>query len=504
MNKLIGALATAGVILISACSQSPSQEEITQPNVLFVFADDLTFTALGGLEPNAVHTPNLNKLMAEGTSFTKAYNMGSWTGAVCTASRTMMISGRSVWEAQKFKENWKKGEKLDQTWPRLMKEAGYETYMSGKWHVDVHPSEIFDHTAHIRGGMPGDHWDHATMVHKFDSLARQENADPSSIMPLGYDRPKKPNDTSWDPADVSQGGYWEGGKHWSEVVKEDALAFMDHANEQKEPFFMYLAFNAVHDPRQSPGSFLEQYKVDELKLPKSYMPLYPHKDAIGNGPSLRDEALAPFPRTPYAIKKHLQEYYALLSHMDAQIGEIVDKLAAIGARENTYIIFTADHGLAMGKHGLLGKQNMYEHSVAAPFIIVGPGIPEGKRLDENIYLQDAMATSLAIAGVKKPDYVAFNSILDLAKGHPNQGMDKVYGAYINYQRMIKQDGYKLIVYPSASKILLYDLAQDPHEMDDLSGNKAQRERITSMFAALQAEQRRLGDQLVLNKEDYDL
>lgn len=494
----------AGVMMTSACVNQKEQHSQKKPNILFVFADDLTFTALGNLEPNSLHTPHLNQLMAEGTSFQKAYNMGSWTGAVCAASRAMMISGRSVWETQAFKENWKKGEDIDKTWPKLMEKAGYETYMTGKWHVDVHPDKIFNHTAHIRGGMPGDKWQHGLMVQKFDSLAKAGQTDYSSLMPVGYNRPLSPEDHSWSPTDTTMGGFWEGGTHWSEVLREDAIGFLDHASQIDKPFFMYLAFNAVHDPRQSPGKYIDLYEVDEINLPESFMPVYPYKDAIGNGPALRDEALAPFPRTEYAIRTHLQEYYALLSHMDAQIGEILNKLEAIGERENTYIIFTADHGLAMGKHGLLGKQNMYEHSLAAPFIIAGPGIPEGQRMDKNIYLQDAMATSLEIAGVERPEYLYFHSILDLAKGKQEKVMDRVYGAYVSYQRMIKQDAFKLMVYPDAKQVLLYDLENDPNELTNLADRPEYKGKVKELFTALQEEQARLGDQLTLNPMDYEL
>ena len=266
---------------------------------------------------------------------------------------------------------------------------------------------------------------------------------------------------------------------------------------------MYLAFNAVHDPRQAPGSFLDLYVAEELKIPESFMPLYPYKDDIGNGPGLRDEALAPFPRTPYAIKKHLQEYYAIVSHMDYQIGKIFEELERKGLRDNTYIIFTADHGLAMGNHGLMGKQTMFDHSMAAPFIIAGPNIPKGKRLDHDIYIQDAMATMLEIAGVDKPDYVEFESLLALIKGDQELIREEVYGAYLNNQRMIKKDGFKLTVYPNAKKLLLFDMEKDPFEINDLADQPQYEELRKSLFAALQQLQGQLNDKLELNEMDYD-
>ena len=92
------------------------------------------------------------------------------------------------------------------------------------------------------------------------------------------------------------------------------------------------------------------------------MPEYPYRHQVDLGSEVRDEALAPFPRTEYAVKVHKQEYYASITYLDAQIGLILDALEASGKMDNTYIFLSSDHGLAMGRHGL-GKQNLYDHSI---------------------------------------------------------------------------------------------------------------------------------------------
>jgi len=143
---------------------------------------------------------------------------------------------------------------------------------------------------------------------------------------------------------------------------------------------MYLAFNATHDPRQSPKEYIDRYPLDRIKLPENFLPQYPHAAKVC-GLGLRDEKLMPYPRTEFAVKVHRQEYFAIVTHMDDQIGRILEALEKSGKADNTYIIFTADHGLAVGHHGFCGKQNMYDHSMRVPFFIVGPDIEAGSKID---------------------------------------------------------------------------------------------------------------------------
>ncbi len=110
-----------------------------------------------------------------------------------------------------------------------------------------------------------------------------------------------------------------------------------------------------------------------------------------------------------------REYYAIISHMDDQIGRILDHLEATGQADNTYIFFGADHGLSVGHHGLIGKQSLFDHSMRVPFMAVGPGIPAGKKLDTPIYVQDVMATSLQLAGAERPAHVQFKSLMPVLK-----------------------------------------------------------------------------------------
>ena len=446
-----------------------------RPNIVFIFADDLSYRAVGALGNPEVHTDHIDRLVREGLTFTHAYNPGSWSGAVCVASRTMLNTGRFLWHAHALVPRLERERQAGRLWSETMRRAGYATYFTGKWHVRVDAQRAFDHVRHVRPGMP-----------------RQT--------PQGYNRPVEGRPDPWSPYDPKFGGFWEGGKHWSEVVADDAVAFIEQASRGDRPFFMYLAFNASHDPRQSPKSYVDRYPARNLLLPRSFLAEYPFKDAIGCGKDLRDERLAPFPRTPYAVRVHRQEYYAIIDHMDDQIGRILGALEARGQLDRTYIVFTADHGLAVGEHGLMGKQNMFDHSVRVPFVIRGPGVPRGTRCDTPIYLQDVVPTSCDWAGIETPQHVEFRSLTPLIDhpDRPARHYDAIYGAYLELQRMVTAGRYKLILYPKARRALLFDRQSDPDERHDLAREPALRPELRRLYRIFKQCQRQMGDELDLD------
>ncbi len=445
------------------------------PNIVFIFADDLSYRALGYAGNPDVATPHIDRLAAQGLSFTHAYNQGSWSGAVCVASRAMLNTGRYLWHAHRLIPQLETERRAGRIWSEQFKRAGYDTYFTGKWHVRLDANKTFDFVKHVRPGMP-----------------KQTAA--------GYNRPIEGRPDPWSPYDPKFGGFWEGGTHWSEVLRDDAVGFIEQAAKRNRPFFMYLAFNASHDPRQAPKSYIDRYPQQKITLPKTYLPQYPFKDAIGCGKTLRDEKLAPFPRSRFAVRVHRQEYYALITHMDDQIGRILAALKQHGLAENTYVVFTADHGLAVGEHGLFGKQNQFDHSVRVPFIVRGPNIRAGETTAAPIYLQQVMPTTLQWAGIDVPQFVEFQSLVPLLENSAAaSAVDRpIYGAYLGLQRMVVRGRYKLMVYPQIDKLLLFDLENDPHELHDLSSRADMRPVIRRLFADLVQLQAETGDDLKLN------
>lgn len=468
-------LALMLLILPSAARGSIVEAPNRPPNILFLFADDYSFEAVGALGLLDVVTPNIDRLYQRGTSFSRTYNMGGWNGAICVASRAMLISGRTLWDAHAIDPIMVQERMEGRFWPILMKEGGYVTSFTGKWHIRAQAELAFDEARHVRPGMPNQ-------------------------TETGYNRPLADGSDPWDPSDPHFGGFWDGGSHWSEVTANDAIAFLDHAKDQESPFFMYVAFNAPHDPRQSPQEFVDRYPMSRVTLPENFLAEYPYKDAIGCPPTLRDEALAPFPRTEHAVKIHRGEYFAIIEHLDEQIGRIFDALESSGKVDETVVIFTADHGLAVGRHGFMGKQNLYEHSTRVPFVMAGPGIEQGKQIDSPIYLQDVMPTTLELAGLPIPDFVGFQSLMPMLEGNREAtGHKAIYGAYINFQRSVTKDDFALILYPDVPVVRLYHLAADPHQLRDLSSDPDQADRLDDLYQCLRRLQKELNDPLDLTE-----
>ena len=194
---------------------------------------------------------------------------------------------------------------------------------------------------------------------------------------------------------------------------------------------------------------------------------------------IRDEALAPWPRTPEVVREHIAAYYAMITHVDYHMGRVLKALDESGHAGNTIVVFSADNGLAVGQHGLLGKQNLYEHSMRVPLVIGGAGLPRGKRTDAYAYLYDLFPTLCDLTGTATPDTVEGSSLAPVIRGHKDKVRDSMFSAYRTCQRAVKDGRYKLIRYNvnGARTTQLFDLQEDPLEMRNLAGDAGQKHRI---------------------------
>jgi len=277
-------------------------------------------------------------------------------------------------------------------------------------------------------------------------------------------------------------------KHACEVFADETIAFLKE--KHTAPFFAYLAFDGPHDPHIVPDDYPVRYDPEKIPLPANFLTQHP----FDNGEmTIRDEQLLPWPRTSVDVRSMLADYYRYISYLDLLIGRVLDTLDASPATKNTIVVFAADSGVARGSHGLIGKQNLYEHSMRVPLIIAGPGIPANQRTDAMCYLFDVIPTLGALSGVAGPQTSEGRDLSATLRNPTTPARTSLMFAYQKVQRSLRDERYKLIRYPQVDRTQLFDLVADPAERTDLSGRPEHAARITAMTAALAAEMKRFDD-----------
>ena len=426
-------LLTALLVLAHAAASHAAK-----PNILFLFTDDMRADCIGALGHPVVKTPHIDTLVRRGFAFEIAFCLGADQGAVCTPSRNMLLSGRAYfrWKGQRLAPA--DGPNL----PVAMKSAGYETWHLGKkGNTATLIQATFEHNHYVS-----------------NDEAERMSGDPGC------------------------------------EYADGAIQFLTRERDKTRPFFMYLAFGNPHDPRVADTKWHALYQRDAIPLPANFAPQHPFN--IGSN-TVRDELLAPFPRTPEVVREHLHDYYAVISCMDHHIGRILTTLKEQGLEENTIIIFSSDHGLSMGSHGLFGKQNVYDDGYRAPLVFAGPGIPQG-RSKAMCYLMDIMPTLCDLGGAVKPQGLDALSLLPVLTGKQERIRDSLLLTYTDTQRAVRSEDWKLIRFPRIGRTQFIDLKNDPHETRDLSDDTAQEERIITMTDQLAALQKQFGDDVPLS------
>ena len=209
--------------------------------------------------------------------------------------------------------------------------------------------------------------------------------------------------------------------------------------------------------------------------------------------SIRDEKLAPWPRTPEDTKQQNADYYSCITGFDYHVGRIFAELKASGQWDNTIIIFSGDNGLSLGEHGLFGKQNLYEFGgMHVPLVIAGPGINKGKS-EAFVYLMDLFPTFAEFAGATIPSGVEGKSIVPILTGKETKVRDLLYTAYRDGQRSIRDDRWKLIRYPLVDRTQLFDLKTDPHELNNLANKPEYTSKLSELTVLLKKEMKCYAD-----------
>lgn len=478
----------------------------SKPNFLIFVTDDQTYNAIGTLGNSDVVTPNLDRLVHNGTTFTHAFNQGSWSSSVSVASRLMLITGQYMKNAicnDIYIDDWArvKHEEPSTQVPLIgetFRNNGYKTFVTGKWDSNEALLRNFDEGQTLKKGVALDEKGNRIKI-KYKYVSEDYNWDPSNPKLAGHWRPKVRRIVQQEGVrSISEP--FSVNKHSTEVNGEAAINFI-HKQKANQPFLMYVAFYTPHDPRQAPRRFVEMYSKKDIKLPHSYLPQHPFDQGDSK---VRDEMLAPFPRSKESIYYHRRDYYATISHTDEVIGRIIDELERSGLDDNTYIIFTSDHGLAVGNHGLMGKQNLYDHSIRVPFIIKGPNIKPDIKIHNMIYMQSIYATVCDLAQINIPATIDYKSIVPMLKDSNKKGEEYIWARFKDFQRTIRSEQYKLIIYLKARRIQLFDMQKDPYEKVNLASDKAYASLLKKMFKLLQEKEKTLGNNTNLGQlSDYN-
>ena len=439
---------------------------MTRPNFLFMIADDHRHSALGALGIEAVLTPVFDQLIADGTCFTQAHIMGSTSGAVCMPSRGMLMTGRGLFDTP---------DPLPDDaplLPELLRDKGYATFGTGKWHNRRGSyARCFSQSGKVFFGGMNDQF--AMPVNDFD---------PDGLYP--------PDETY-----IADG-------YATTVFTDEMIDFLNtRGRDDGEPFFAYIAFTSPHDPRTPPPPFDTMYDPAKIDLPPNFLPQHPFDIGVSD---IRDEVLAAYPRGQDEIKRHIADYYGMISQMDQDIGRILETLEARGLSENTVVVYTSDHGLGVGQHGLMGKQNLYDHSMRIPLIMRGRGLPAGLQCDALLYLLDLYPTLLEMAGVPLPAGGAGRSLECLLSQDTHEHREQIFSAYQGvfgpprdkpYQRSVKDKRVKLIQtrVDGEETWQLFDLEADPYETNDVIDEPARAGLVESLRADLRKRQARFND-----------
>lgn len=440
IRKLAGITAFTGLSLIG---YNVSQAQVRKlPNILHIHADDHRPDGLHALGNPLLITPNLDLLVASGITFTHCYTMGSMIGAVCTPSRTMLLTGRSWQRIPGAPDAASNAGDPGTFLPRVMAAAGYQTWHMGK----------------KGNGFQAGLKEFETSI--IDDAKGQTPADDRA--------------------------------HCCQRLADSTIVFLKgrKGGHETRPFYIYIAPPVPHDPRSAEPQFQKLYDPAKITLSPAFLPFHP----FDNGEMIvRDETLAPWPRTPEDTKQQNADYYSCISGLDHNIGRIFAELKASGQWDNTIIIFSGDNGLSLGDHGLFGKQNLYEFGgMHVPLVIAGPGINKGKS-EALVYLMDLFPTFAEFAGATIPSGIEGKSIVPILTRKGTKVRDLLYTGYSDCQRSIRDDRWKLIRYPLVDRTQLFDLKTDPHELNNLASKPEYTSKLNELTALLKKEMKWYAD-----------
>ncbi|MCC2685768.1 MAG: sulfatase [Paenibacillaceae bacterium] len=457
---------------------------MSQPNIVVICSDQHHPLLTGYRNHPYIQTPNLDQLAAEGTFFTEAY----CNCPVCTPSRMSFITGKYPHQIG----SWFLGCPLDReemTWSRKLDQAGIPTAMFGK----------MDFCGEYQDGGFTEY----KIIKKRAAFKPYPRTTPLPSRLEGNIRPNKR--TLIEHAGIREERVTDGENGYNDklgfydhdrIVTDWAIEYVQEKGRQaaeaagqaggadqakqtdSKPWAMYVGLMFPHWPYTVPERFFNMYHPDKLVMP--FDAHFPNENLH---PQIRNmqKVLNLDGITEEMIRNTLAAYYGMITAMDENVGRIVAALKEQNLYDNTYIVYMSDHGESLGEHGLFYKQCSYEASVGIPLIVKGPGLPAGQQIDDPVTLVDLYPTIMEITGlVAEPDRPGHSWLPLIQAGSRaamGEGTDRPDWAFSEYHgNFFKQDWYMLrrgdykYTYYVNDRPSLYNLADDPREMNDLAGD----------------------------------
>lgn len=438
-------LIVVGISTIISGFSSSDEDAIhvngSTPNFIFICSDQHSYKYTGYSGHPIVKTPNLDRLAENGVIFSNAYT----SQPVCVPGRTSLMTGMYASDCESYCNSsvWDGSYPL---WGSYLQDAGYLTRAYGKMDLDNTLETGFDEikTSHS---------------HKY-------NPDITSLFrsPLCYrikERPAVKGETRVDYHLQD-----------NDITNEAVEFLLEESNNSEKPWALYLGYLQPHPPFTAKKEFYDFYEDLEIDMPD----ITPEQ--LENLPLVYQQ-LRHFKRIATPIDKELIRdariaYYGMITEMDMLIGKVITALEESGQADNTYIIYTSDHGESLGDHGLWYKNNLYENSVHIPLLISGPGVEKGLRINTPVSQIDLVPTMIDAISIEIPDYLRGHSLMPLLHGNSRQGEEVVYSESHSEGNctgsfMIRKGDWKYI-YFTGYEGLLFNLRDDPHELRNLINN----------------------------------
>lgn len=444
-----GVLGTAFSFGLDSCTQGVGK----RPNFVFFLTDDQRWDAMSCAGNEVLHTPNMDKIAEQGVRFENMFV----TTSLCGPSRASFLTGKYV-HNHGVRLN---GEALSQeqrTFPEILKEAGYETAFVGKWHnTDLGKGRDFDYTFGFKG------------QGRYHNPVISEN--------------------------FGQFNEYEG--HVTDVLTDHAIKFLE--KEHKKPFCLLLWYKAPHRSWLPATRFEGLYRDTKMPEPLTFNDTYEGRpNAVKNA----DMKIGDFDDVP-DLDSFLKNYYRTIVGVDENVGRILEALENLGFEKNTVVIYSGDNGFFLGEHHFFDKRLMYEPSIRVPLLVKYPKLIHPGMLDQDMVLNvDIAPTILDLAGVQVPENVDGKSLKSLLQGKRIAWRSEFLYEYYEYpavhmvrkNRGIRTERWKYIHYfEEPQEFELYDIQNDPHEVNNLYGNPAFKDVVKELRARLMELRRGLKD-----------